>query len=194
LPKYMVMDGLRPVDFTGMLLAAKTTRSSGRPRWTELALYRMADDDQQARSSPGGESAYEYPSGAYMLTSLGGSVVYHRASGGCEKGRRCETGLVASLDLDAVACEDCWPRKWRWPAEGDDPLDLLPGDSCRPERNRPKAVVCAGAEDVEGVLRDWSGSRKVRASRLSGPAQDLLEEAARADEAIRQLITEEVHL
>ena len=193
--RHLVMDGLRPVDFTGELIAERSTQSAGRARWTELTLYRMADEDQQARSSPeDGEYPDEYPRGSYMLTSLGASVVYHKAERGCERSSRCEPGVAADLDPRAVPCEDCWPPYGRWPGDEDDPLDLMPGDPCRPERNRPKAVVCTGAVDVEGTLRDWSGSRKIRASRLSGPAQDLLEEAARADEAIRQLITEEVHL
>jgi len=188
--KHMVLDGLRPVDFTGVLLAEKSTRSAGRLRWTELALYRMAGEDQHPPEGAGDE----YPSGAYVLTSLGASLVYHRGEGGCDRSRRCDPGRAGDLPPGFAPCEECWPVAERWPGDGDDPTELAPGDMCRPERNRPKAVVCAGAGDVEGTLRDWSGSRKVRASRLSGPAQDLLEEASKVDEDIRRMITEEVHL
>jgi hypothetical protein len=168
-----VPDGLGQLPFTGDLLYAVSTRTAGRGRWTDLALYRRAAPGQALAADGHGDAT-----GDYIVCSVGASVIYHR-DGGCARGARCLPVPDASLVPDAMPCLDCWPAG----------VSIAYGEMVRPEADRPQAAVHVTPEQVEATLRQWSSVR-LTAPRLSGPAQDLLVGAARKDAGIRRLLAE----
>lgn len=161
---FSVRAGIGTYEFAGELLAEVSTRTAGRPRWTELALYAMSD-------------------GRWLACSRGPSLYFHKLRGGCGKGFAGEE--YGSLPAGMVACPDCWrPRPLGW-----DPAAMV-----RPENDRPRATVCAAPREVLTALLEQGGRRGADASHLSHPARHLLEEAGRSDPAIAALLGTAVRL
>jgi hypothetical protein len=194
---HTVADGIRPYSFTGDLLAEVSTHRPGSLRWTELRLYRMVSRAQanalaEARDDAGHAGLLAAKAaGDYLLYTAGPSLVFHRAEDGCRKGSLARLG---DLPDGMVACEDCWPPAGRWPGDGDDPDDLDDDAQVRAERDRPRLAVCPQAEDVERALREQPGRKTATPGRLSGPASQLLDDAAAADDGIARWLATPVRL
>lgn len=139
-----------PKEFCGKLLVDVSTEKPKQPRWTEMQLYRKDD---------GG--------GAYVLYSVGRSVVYHDPHGECNKGIRKSVKQLYTDVLDAEPCDKCEPEDY----------ERLPLDSyVMMEEDRPKIFVCHTAEQVVSRLRFNGGN-------ISGIGQQLLREAKLIDPA-----------
>lgn len=154
-----VRNGLIPVEpFQGVREAAVTTESRG-PRWLELTLYRQVLDDGQP--------------GDWMVHSVGKTVVYHKADSDCNAG---VPAGVTELPEDAEPCRTCRPVPMR--LLGDDAtVDL--------ESDRHTAYRCT---DPWEVMEKLQGPPHISNGHLSGPAQRLLERAARVDTDIRDAL------
>lgn len=146
--QYQVKDGSRTLQFNGKLLGESSSWKRGSTRWIEFALYKTEN-------------------GAYVLSRVGVSLVFHGAA--CALVKR--YGLVESSsdDLlnDAIPCEDCSPSY---------NLPLV-----FPEKNRTWAQV---SEDPEAVLEALYKYDQGGARYLTHVAQRLLEEASLLDEKI----------
>ena len=169
-PVTAVKDGLAPVTFNGYLLAEVTNERPTGPRWLDLYLYREVDDD----GTPG----------AYIVHSVGVSLVYHRGAdtNTCRAKGVPVTAGAEEVPEDAEPCRDCRPA----------PLSRLgPEDVIRMESNRHTAHRCITPGEVIEALRDGPGRAP---GRLSGPAQRLLQVAASRDPEIREAATTPVRL
>lgn len=154
--------GLPSKRFHGKLIAESTTDtgSSEQQRWTELRLYWFTDG-----------------TGRYMAVSIGRSVVYHDVDG-CPKGVLVDVtklSKVSSLDIDELQpCRHCHPPD----------VDELAGIThVKLEKDRPTLHECRDAYEVVQKMRDPKNG-----GRISGPAIQLLEEAASVDENIRRVL------
>lgn len=113
---YEVRDGSRTLTFEGELLGESSSWRRGSTRWIEFELYKTQ-------------------SGAYILSRVGVSVVFH--SGACELVSKygLHDAIVADLSEDAVPCETCeptyeaqivFPEKYRyWAQVSEDPQAVL---------------------------------------------------------------------
>lgn len=91
--QHAVRDGDRTLEFDGELLAESTSRYKNQPRWIEFKLYRTR-------------------AGAYILSRVGNSIVYHATGCSIVSQYRLKSGdLVAGL----APCEQCQPDAY----EGD---------------------------------------------------------------------------
>lgn len=112
----------------------------------------------------------------YVLYIQGLSVLAHRrdAAPPCDKG---VTTLVEDLPEDAEACPECQPD-----------LTTLPSVSFEEDR-----FTLFREQDVPGVIRALKESGRNRSAQaLSNPAQRLLEEASRWDDAFSRMNRVEV--
>lgn len=164
--KITVRDAFGPVSFPGAILvdmswnaetaAQRTAQTRRPPRWTDMVLYRV-DDDQ---------SPYQY-----VLMVVGRSIVYHRVDG-CGRGTPTTVGYLARTPQweEYEPCRECRP-----PELG--PLD----DNVRVslEDDRPKLHRCETVEDLLAALVDR------RTGEVSGLGIKLLNQAALLDPNIR---------
>lgn len=90
--EFSVRDGVRKLEFNGVMLASSTSRTIGKPRWVEFELYRT-------------------PKNQYILARIGVSVYYH--SGNCDTVSRNKLSAVdgATLSSAYVACSFCKPTQ-----------------------------------------------------------------------------------
>lgn len=86
----IIKDGIRPLRFTGTLLARESTESDVSLRWLELELYRVGKGNL---------------TGWYLLHRVGQSVVYHKPEA-CGYGKATDW---ANVPDDAEPCPVCKP-------------------------------------------------------------------------------------
>lgn len=165
--KIVVRDAIGPVTFHGSVLvdmswtvstAARRGKTSRRPlRWTDMILYTVDDDN----------NPYQY-----VLQTVGRSVVYHRATGGCGKGVPATVGDLARTPRweEYEACRDCSP------SELDEMAD---DDNVSVEEDRFRLYKCTDVHELIGNLRDK------RDGNISGLGTKLLARATVFDPSIR---------
>lgn len=152
--EYEVRDGERILKFTGTLLGESTSRNRNQARWIEFRLFRTR-------------------AGAYVLSRIGGSVVYHRHGCSLVKQYNLKPGTVTDA---GVPCEQCQPNG------ADDPW--------YPERIRYWAQIMEQPAAVREALMkyDQDGTRY-----LTQVAQRLLAEAGAEDPEVQKVyLTEHV--
>jgi hypothetical protein len=113
---YSVRDGDRLLQFNGRLLARSTSERNQAFRWIEFELYKTEN-------------------GAYILSRVGVSLIFHGAACPMVKKYKLTEALTSDLDSRAVACQDCspdlslglvFPEKYRhWAMVTDDPDVVL---------------------------------------------------------------------
>jgi len=113
---YEVKDGARTLQFNGKKLGSSSSWRAGSDRWIEFDLYRTDN-------------------GAYILSRIGVSLVYHGASCPLVKRYGLQEQLVTKLSVDALPCVQCYPtleaplvfpEKFRyWAQVSDDPDAVL---------------------------------------------------------------------
>lgn len=147
--EHAVRDGDRTLEFDGDLLAESTSRYKNQPRWIEFKLYRTK-------------------AGAYVLSRVGNSTVYHAA--GCSIVNQYRL-KPSEPDSPASPCEQCSP-------------DWESTDVLYPERVRYWAQVMEQPAAVLEALykMDSDGTRY-----LTLVAQRLLAAASDNDESIRKV-------
>lgn len=122
--EFTVHDRLGPLAIRGVLLSDQRFGSDRKPRWTDMALYRVTkterDSSRTARS--GGrdqpfllEEKRSERSFRYALEIIARSWVYHHATGPCVRERH-----------TIVAVGDVRDSSGRW-------RNLFPCDKCKPE-------------------------------------------------------------
>lgn len=123
--EYIIKDGIRPLRFSGTLLARESTESDSALRWLELELYKIGKGKL---------------TGTYLLHRVGQSVVYHLPEG-------CGYGKATTWDgvpRDAEPCPVCHP-----PVDRNNPEQLL---EVWMETPWHKVIRCADARAVEQAL------------------------------------------
>lgn len=147
--EHEVRDGDRVLKFNGELLAESTSRRSGQYRWIEFKLYRTK-------------------AGAYVLSRIGNSIVYHAAACTLVTQYRLKPGPPPT---DAQPCEACG-------AYGGGGVEVYP------EKVRYWAQVMEQPSAVLEALTkyDDTGTRY-----LTLVAQRLLAEAAQRDDKVRDV-------
>lgn len=153
---FEVKDGARTLQFEGTLLAESSSKRRDSTRWIEFLLYKTK-------------------SGSYILSRVGVSIIFHGAACSLVK----KYGLVEapydSLEVDALACEDCEP---------DESLDLI-----FPEKYRYWAQV---SEEPDAVLDALYKYDDGGARYLTNVAQRLLQQASKVDSAVENIYKIEV--
>lgn len=137
------------LEFKGKLLGVIDNERRGRPRWAEIELWKYAVTDQ---------GDLRYGQQAYLLHTMGHSVVYHRHEASCNRGVAVpveEFPLRAEFPSDLEPCDDtivrgnvvqkgCHPGDWqRMPAGTLLDLEVL----------RHLQFFCPTADDVLKQLR-----------------------------------------
>jgi hypothetical protein len=146
-----VKDGSRTLQFSGKLLAESSSWRRGSTRWIEFKLYKTDN-------------------GAYILSRIGVSLIYHGAA--CPLVKR--YGLIeapaSNLDKDALPCEECVPTRT---------VAMI-----FPEKHRYWAQVSDEATPVLEALYkyDQGGARY-----LTKVAERLLEDASDIDRGIEKV-------
>jgi hypothetical protein len=154
----------RVLQFAGALIAsASTSVTHAKPRWTEMALYRVDDG-----------------TGRYVIQRVGRSRVYHRLGGPCGAGT---AAPISELSDDSVPCDRCSPPVL-------DVIRTMPWAKAALEQDRFVAVTCDDAAAVLAQLRrapEYPDHARpsLTDSRFSTPAQRLLDEARLGDPGIR---------
>lgn len=148
------------LSFNGEMIAEMTwsyeaAKARGHQRWTDLVLYRVAEEGVPYR---------------YALQVVARSVVYHKTDGPCHRGVRMTVGVLARdvdaarfLALDPCAEPGCQPL---------DLDDLADEDRVKVEEDFPALHRCETAAQVVDILKD----------RMRGPAWRLMQAACRVDE------------
>lgn len=163
--QYVVKGQVKPVRFTGTLLAEETTETSSSLRWLELELYRV-DEGQK--------------SGQYLLHRVGQSVVFHKPD-------TCGYGVPtswSSVPDDAEPCSVCQPLEPFLSETGAQYEVWM-------ESPRHKIIVCASPADLERALLM---KRKDGSQFMSTPASNLLAKAEVNDSGIREYFSSAVDL
>jgi hypothetical protein len=140
-------------------------RRDPRYRWTDMALYRVVDEQVNAR---------------YAVHVVGRSVLYHRVGSPCQKG---VTRTVGALDEDPRydllrPCQDaaCFPgTDWHHMET------LADSDKIDVEEERPTLLKCVDAKDLLRQLRGRDGE-------ISGLASKLLREGAGKDDGVAAVL------
>jgi hypothetical protein len=153
----------RVLEFPGHQIGAASTREmSGKPRWTEMALWRIDDG-----------------TGRYVLQRIGRSRIYHRDGGSCHLG---SSALATDAPRDARPCPLCSPPHL-------EVLLMTPESRIALETDHFAATVCDNATDVLHRLRFRADQERLPITSVSGnysaPAQRILDEASQKDEEIR---------
>lgn len=168
----VVQDAGGPRSFRGELISDlswdnETARDACRgkgegTRWTDMTLYRAFD-----RGLPGV---------AYVLHTVGRSLVYHQHGSECRRGVRFRVDILGKTDRydELEPCPRCRPA----------PLDEIDDEKyVAVEIDRPKIYKCRnGAQVLESLKDSYTGV-------ISGLGQGLLEDAAMKDEGIQRAIT-----
>lgn len=137
------------LEFSGKLLGVIDNERRGRPRWAEIELWKYAITD---------EHDIRYGQQAYLLHTMGHSVVYHRHEAACNRGVAVpveEFRLRAEFPDDLEPCDDtvvrgnvvqrgCHPGDWR---------DMPYGTLLDLEVLRHLQFFCPTADDVLSQLR-----------------------------------------
>lgn len=154
---FSVKDGDRTLQFNGTLLAKSTSERKGAYRWIEFELYRTE-------------------SGAYILSRVGVSLMYHGAACLLVSKYKLTEASSNTLLADAIPCPDCNP---------DDSLDLV-----FPEKYRHWAQVSDQPDAVLDALYKYDKDNG--AYYLTSVAQRLLQQAAKVDKDIANIYNVQV--
>lgn len=145
---HYVKDGPRTLEFEGRLLGESTSKRSDSIRWIEFKLYQTE-------------------SGAYVLSRIGRSKVYHTASCALVSRYALTEMEWSDLEVGALECEECKPS----------PEAQL----VFPEKNRYWAQV---SDEPNAVLEALYKYDEGGARYLTKVAQRLLESASQNDSRI----------
>lgn len=174
--KYIVRDGLIPVEFEGERLAVVSTEVRWVDRWVELELYKVPPQ-------PDPTGRIGLPSGGYITHVIGQSVRAHVHDSACNTGVPVQ---IRDLPSDAVPCADCSP---------DFPVCMDSEDEDEVAAVRAERSLLSGVFDLESARHTVHRSvtagetvRRVTGRALSTPAQRLLEIAATIDPEIAGVI------
>jgi hypothetical protein len=148
---FEVKDGTRILQFNGKLLAGSSSWRRGSTRWIEFELYKTEN-------------------GAYILSRIGISLVFHGAACPLVKRYGLSEAPVDDLDADSVPCEQCSPTF---------EVDLV-----FPEKPRYWAQV---SEEPDAVLEALYKYDQGGARYLTKVAERLLEEASIKDKGIEKM-------
>lgn len=150
---FQVFDGDRVFQFEGTLLAHASSYRADSERWVEFDIYRT-------------------PAGAYIISRVGYSVLYHDKSCQVVRRGRHEPAQVATLSSDSRPCELCAPK-----TSLEDPNHMI-----YPEKPIYWAQVCNSPEAAVSALAkyDTDGNRY-----FTHVARRLIGEAAKVDEGIK---------
>jgi hypothetical protein len=146
-----IQDGSRILKFNGKLLGKSSSWRRGSTRWIEFELYRTEN-------------------GAYVLSRVGVSVIYHTAACHLVKRYGLQELPVAELRDDVVPCDECRPS--------------FEAEIVFPEKYRYWAQV---SEDPAAVLEALYKYDNSGAKYLTHVAQRLLDQAADADKGIESV-------
>lgn len=203
--EFTVHDRLGPLTFRGKILSDKRYEPENKPRWTDMALYRITNPEGSRRPAKVFEKALLQEFSPEERTALGGdvmarlarilgenqpvyhyvleiiarSLVYHRVSGPCVKGRH----LITTV---GNARQDHSAHRWRYlyPCPRCTPPDLekmRDTDKFAEERDDLRTYLCTDARDISSRLYKRNGE-------ISSMAADLLHEAALKDAQIAYLM------
>jgi hypothetical protein len=122
-----IRDGARVLRFQAAVLGAATSQRGSVPRWSELVVYKMADD-------------------SYMISKVGRSTVAHRQS--CLRVNHrmvfwSQAALIGEDRVERVPCGDCHP-------DLHPPLDPW----LRLEVTRYRAIWARDAENAVSAMGD----------------------------------------
>lgn len=182
--EFKVQDTRGTKEFTGILLSEVSTETREGPRWLEMDLYRITDGVN---------------TGSYVLHLVGRSVVYHAHRSTCNRGIP-RTPRDEDWAADAEPCRVCKPPYWAVtddatgnPMRDSVTRELVPNTDFVTtefdlEMDRHTAFLCATAEAVVAQLEESSRHQR-SPSKLSAPAQRLLDAAALIDPDIAKAIT-----
>lgn len=151
-----VRDGSRRLQFDGTLLAESTSWRNGSDRWVEFKLYKTK-------------------SGAYILSRVGVSLVYHGAACPLVKRYGLQEKPVSALSPDAIPCTECSPS--------------LEAQVVLPEKHRYWAQV---SDDAEAVLEALYKYDQSGAKYLTNVAQRLLDAASEVDQSVESVYRVEI--
>ena len=154
---YEVKDGPRTLKFEGTLLGESTSWRHGSIRWIEFKLYRTVG-------------------GAYVLSRVGVSLVYHTSSCPLVDRYGLQEADVDNLSDNAIPCPECLPTLYA-------PVVF-------PEKYRTWAMVSEDAEAVLDALYKYDDNYRY----LTKVAERLLEQASERDSALDQAYRIEVIL
>lgn len=177
--RHQVQHGLLHADVYGIRLSHVSTETAAAPRWLEMTLYREWDVKRDGNDHPvmddDGTAAVPVSPLGYVLHLVGRSVVYH------DTGSDCNTGVTtAAVDLpgDAEPCATCGPP----PLEELGDLALVDLEEDRHTTHR--------LDTADGVLMQLARQKPGQpfTGRLSAPAQRLIQNAARLDDALRETV------
>lgn len=152
--KYTIKNGVITYEFQGIVLARSSSRVAHRPRWVEFELFIT-------------------PKNQYIISRIGMSVFYHKAS--CETTSRNNLSAVDGAELAGFyqPCSECRPTR-------------IEPDGVFPELPRYWAQIC---EDAEGVVEALMKQDKFNNWYLTHVASRLLEDASKYDEKIHKAFT-----
>jgi len=180
--EFIVHDRVGPVILRGFLLSDRRFGSERKPRWTDMALYRLTrterDYSRTVRSGGPDQPLFLEPqrnerSFRYALEIVARSWVYHDTDSPCVKERHtissvAEVRASAGRWRNLLPCEKCKPAE---------PEDMRDDQFIAEETPDPHLYLCL---DVQSILR-----RIYRHSgEISVLAAKLLADAALADPAI----------
>lgn len=143
---HQVRDATKILKFQGKLIGNSTSYRRGSSRWVEFKLYKTK-------------------SGAYVLSRLGVSMLFHDPECEVVERNHLDTVPLASLDRHFVPCHLCTPDRY----------DL---DEVCPEKPRPWAMV---SETPDGIIAALEKEDENGARYTTLVAQRLLEQACDVD-------------
>lgn len=157
---YQVKDGDRVLQFEGELLAHSSSFRPDAERWVEFDLYRTR-------------------AGAYVVSRVGYSVLFHTSECSIVRKGRHEPAPVATLSEESVPCSVCTPV-----ADVDQAHELI-----YPERPIYWAQPCP---DAIGAIESLAKYDADGARYFTHVARNLIRDAAKSDIPLRDAYYVEV--
>lgn len=184
--EFVMNDRLGELVVKGQLIADYRLGSMSKPRWTDMALYRIADEeplrteevikqlvvDRMNNTQRAALAGYlprltalvfdAQPTYRYALEIIARSYVYHRLDSDCVSKRH---GISTVGDIKESN------HRWRhlFPCERCKPSDLehmMPTDRVAEERSDARVSLCATASDIVDRLYQRNGEISVMAAKL----------------------------
>jgi hypothetical protein len=178
--KHEVVDGVYTIPFTGVSIGDSTTEKRipyPSLRWVEMELFTVEPGQSYwLPDDPDQEDLLKLPGGGYLCHIIGQSVVYHQYGAGCGGGG--VPTAAKDTEFDVLPCPDCKPPRIWMPSDSAAP-PLRPGidPEMMVELETARHSIQRGASAAQIV-------RSIIGSRLSTPAQKLLEIARKNDPKI----------
>lgn len=200
--EFTVRDRLGPLTLKGQILADFRYGREDKPRWTDMALYRIVPSGEALRAAealeehvlreltPTEREAVDpvlprllrlleerQPTYQYAVEIIARSYVYHRAKGPCAKTRHRVTtvGNVRQNNhrwRNLVECPKCKP----------DDLEYMPADAQIAEESEEAFVyLCANAHEIAAKLYHRNGE-------ISAMAAKMVRAASKRDQGIAQMM------